>query len=412
VKRASTLYAAVAVVAAVKLLIDAIPSRIAWALAQGTGDCVINWLGARAFRDGIDIYSPAGLQHYGLTSFGHPPTTPLWYLPFTQFDIYGLHQVIGHLLMAMLLVHCLLIALELRAPAAPATGFLAFAAVAWTTWWQDHLHMVQISEPIAFLYVLAWLAWRRNDDVMTGLSIGLALTLKPYAGVLCLLLILARRWRALVTAIAVYALFAVIASWRFGVVCWKQFLQMIPATQDQWAAHVRNASLQGIVLRWWWPACRPHGGTLPAATALALVLSLALVALTAWLGRRAVREGRIDLPFAAATVLSCFLNPVAWEHYYVTLILPIGISLAALRSARAHGMRPWWIAIGVATVAVVIALLAIDMRAKIRALSGPHLQLHLYEVANWLPWVLMLMLLWSLQWWLERQAGGISESAR
>src|SRR5438445_2097953 len=147
----------------------------------------MNWLRTRVVQRGIAVYCHAGLRWALLPSFGHPPTTPLWYLPFTAYGIFELNQVYGHLLMIMLLVHCVLLASELRAPVALVTGLFAYALVSDTSWWANHVAMIQISEPIAFLYLVAWMMLRRDHEIVAGVLIGLALTLKLYAGLLIIM---------------------------------------------------------------------------------------------------------------------------------------------------------------------------------------------------------------------------------
>ena len=401
-------YSIAALSAAFWLLRDAIATKLVSALKQGTGDCVINWLGARAFLRGINPYSPEGLKWAGLSSFGHPPTTPLWYLPFTSFGIYDLNQVFGHLLLVLLLLHFLILAAELRAPVPVVTALLGYALVSDTSWWQYHVAMIQISEPIAFLYLLGWVFLRRGHETSAGVMIGLGLTLKPYAGLLVILLLVARRWRGAIAAAGVYLAFAAAATWRFGWACWRQYLAMLPAAQNQWTGNLRNGSVQGIVLRWWYPACGPRAWhTTPQATAVATLISLALVAALVLLTRRSLArkpspppiDHDVDLPFALFATASAWLNPVVWEHYYVTLIQPLGVALFAAWRQRGPKWRPWAVAVTVALVAVVL-LLGIDMHEKTRLLAAPgqHRLLHLYEVANWLPWPLTLLACGALLW--------------
>lgn len=413
---AACAWGAFAAVASIALVIDAVAHKLVWALKQGNGDCVINWLGARAFMRGIDPYSPAGLKWAGLPSFGHPPTTPLWYLPFVSFGIYDLNQVFGHLLLVLLLVHFVLLAAEVRAPVALATAVLGYALVSDTTWWADHVHMIQISLPIAFLYLVAWVFLRRGHEVACGVVIGLALTLKLYAGLVVIMLLVGRRWRGAIAAAAVYLVAAAVATWRFGVGCWREYFAMLPATQNQWTAHIRNASLQGIVLRWWYPACGPRGHTLPVATALATLLSVAIVVALALGTRRALTpkaspppvDADVDLPFAMFALASAWLNPVVWEHYDVTLIQPMAVALLAAWRLGGRGRTAW--AAGVSAVLVVVALLlSIDMYAKGHA--GSHAMLHAYEVANWLPWPLTLAACAAV-FWRQRAEGAATPAGR
>jgi hypothetical protein len=405
------------VAAAFWLLRDAIANKLIGALKQGTGDCVINWLGARAFERGINPYSPAGLAWAGLPSFGHPPTTPLWYLPFTGFGIYDLNQVFGHLLLVLLLLHFIILAAELRAPVPIVTALLGYALVSDTSWWQNHVAMIQISEPIAFLYLLAWVFLRRGHETSAGVMIGLALTLKPYAGLLVIMLLVGRRWRGAIAAAGVYLAFAAVATWRFGWACWGQYLATLPATQNQWTGNLRNGSVQGIVLRWWFPAGGPRAHTTPTATAVATLISLGLVAALVLSTRRSLArkpssppiDSDVDLPFALFATASAWLNPVVWEHYYVTLIQPLGVALFAAWRQRG----PKWLAWALGTTSVLVAvglLLSIDMHEKGRLLAaGAHRLLHLYEVANWLPWPLMLLSCGLLHWHRRGAAGPVGE---
>jgi glycosyl transferase family 87 len=415
---AATAYGTAAVVVAFLLLRDAFATKIDAALRFGTGDCVINWLGARAWERGIDVYSPRGLAWAQLPSFGHPPTTPLWYLPFTAYGIFELNQVYGQLLLLLLLIHVVLVAAELRAPLPLLTALVAFALVCDTSFWANHVAMIQISEPIAFLYVLAWIFLRRDHEITSGVMIGLALTLKLYAGLLVVMLLVGRRWRGAIAAGVVYLVFAVAATWRFGFACWREFVAMLPATQNHWTGHIRNAGLQGIVQRWWYPACGDRGPVLGRATALATLLSLLLVAAIAWSTRRALLrksppvpvDDSVDLPFAMFSTASAWLNPVVWEHYAVTLILPIGVALFAAWRTRS---RAW--ALGVTAVLIAVALmLGIDIHDKARlqeALPATHLRMHLYEVANWLPWPLTLTTLGALSWRRSNVAAGAPPGA-
>jgi glycosyl transferase family 87 len=407
---AACVYALVAVPVVVGLLRDAIAGKLAWALRQGSGDCVVNWLAARAFERDIDPYSPAGLAWAGLASLGHPPTTSLWYLPFTRYGVFELTAVWGTLLILLLLIHFVLLVQELRAPVPIVTALVGYALVMDTSWWQDHVAMVQVSEPIAFAYLLAWIFLRRRHDVAAGIAIGVAMTIKPYAALLVLLLLVGRRWSGAIAATATYLVAAAVVTWRFGARCWLEYVAGLPAAQAGWTAHIRNASLSGIVARLWRPACE-HGGAPPrTATIVAMLASAGLVALLAWSARDAVRrqpegagvDDEVDLPFAAFTVASAWLNPVTWEHYDVTLIMPIGIALfAAFRLPPRRAAAAWAAATALLLVAVAL-LLGIAMQSKLRvAAEWPahrHLMLHLYEVANWLPWPLVLGACMALAW--------------
>jgi hypothetical protein len=406
-------YACAAVVASVYILRGAFVPRLVDALKYGRGDCVINWLGARAWISHVDPYSATGLKWAGLSVMGHPPTTPMWYLPFWRYDIFELSQIFGHLLVFMLLVHLVLVASELRLPQPLATALFGFALVMDTSWWVYHVQMVQLSEPIALFYVLAWICLRRHHDVASGILLGLACTMKLYAGLVLLLLVLGRRWRGVIAAAIVYLGFAALATWRFGFACWYEYLPMLRSTQNAWLSNLKNASLHGVILRLWWRPGGPRGPALTSATLLSWGLALAIIAAMAWLSRRALAkkpatvpgtiDESIDLPFALVSTASVWLNPVVWEHYDVTLLFPMAVAVVA--AWRVEGRRRVaWVAATVVVIAFVVYLLSIDMYAKNQA--HDRRALVWYVTANWLPWPLVMGVLGVLLWRQDRLSAG------
>src|SRR5262245_40601470 len=48
-------------------------------------DAGVDWSAAQLFWRGISPYSPEGLALVDVAAFGHPPTTPFWFLPLAQF---------------------------------------------------------------------------------------------------------------------------------------------------------------------------------------------------------------------------------------------------------------------------------------------------------------------------------------
>jgi hypothetical protein len=406
---AAFLYTCAAVAAAIWFLRDAFVPRLLGALKSGGGDCVINWLGARAWEKHLDIYSPAGLKWAGLSTFGHPPTTPLWYLPFTPYDIFDLTQLFGHFLIFMLLIHLVLVASELRVPMVLPTSLVAWALVMDTQWWVYHVTMLQLSEPIAFLYVLAWICLRRDHEIGSGILLGLACSMKVYAGLLVLMLLVGRRWRGVAAAVVVYLAFVVAATWGFGRACWREYLPMMRESQEAWVGRANNASLQGIMVRAW-PTSWMTGHWVPKAMLAAMLLSALIIAGLLWLSRRDLTArvtGRgdeaIDLPFALFSVASVWLNPVAWEHYNVTLLLPMAVALFAVWRQPGRA-RIAWIAVVTGALLLIAYFLSINMLDKSNAKNGA--EARRLVTANWLPWPMMLALLGALIWRRRRLVAG------
>ncbi|HEY1585151.1 MAG TPA: glycosyltransferase family 87 protein, partial [Polyangia bacterium] len=357
--------------------------------------------GARAWEKHLDIYSPAGLKWAGLSTFGHPPTTPLWYLPFTPYDIFDLTQLFGHFLIFMLLIHLVLVASELRVPMVLPTALLSWALVMDTQWWVYHVTMIQLSEPIAFLYVLAWICLRRDHEIASGILLGLACSMKVYAGLLVLLLLVGKRWRGVAAAVVVYLGFVIAATWGFGSACWREYLPMMRDSQEAWVGRANNASLQGIMVRAW-PTSWMTGHWVPKAMLAAMLLSALIIVGLLWLSRRDLAArvtGRgdeaIDLPFALFSVASVWLNPVAWEHYNATLPFPLAVAFFAVWRQQGRARILWIVGIN-AMLLFVAWLLSIDMYEKTHA-ATPAAQ-RWFITANWLPWPLTMTALGLLFW--------------
>jgi phage shock protein PspC (stress-responsive transcriptional regulator) len=398
-------YAWLAVLVGCLLLAETLP-RVHTALEQHFPyDGVTDWLGARAFLDGIDPYSPDGLQKLGLRQYGHPPTTSFWFLPFAGLDLGQMHAVVGYLTLLILLFFLLVLVREMEVPAPLATTWLAFALLLRCDWVMNHLEIAQISLFIAFAYLLAWTLARRGRDITAGVMLGLACTFKLFPGLVVLFFLVSRRWRVVLAAVAAYLVVALVMTGGYGLAAWPEFFAQQPAIADKWMDNIQNASIHGIVLRCFRPACTGRGPVLPVAMLISSGVVLGLFGLFFWLARRARRQIEdFDLAFALFTVLSVFASQWVWEHYYVTLLLPIAVAASSLGRAIRAGMDQRAGALGVLALAAIVVMLSIDRLLKIKlqhALAhdpSVHLRMHLYEAMNWLPTVLLLVLLALLLW--------------
>ncbi|MGZ3427722.1 MAG: hypothetical protein ACXVCV_13785, partial [Polyangia bacterium] len=113
--------------------------------------------------------------------------------------------------------------------------------------------------------------------------------------------------------------------------------------------------------------------------------------------RGAINE-EVDLPFAIFSVASVWLNPVAWEHYNVTLLFPLALAgFAVWRRGRPRRLADaGWTAAVTALLLFVAWLLSIDMYEKNHAATEAATRW--YVTANWLPWPITLAVLGALLW--------------
>jgi alpha-1,2-mannosyltransferase len=417
-RHARALYAAAALVAACLLLYR---GMIFYESVMNTRayDLGLDWAGARVLAQGLNPYSPEGLKAAGMSpdvGFGHPPTTFVWFLPLASFDLPAAKRIWNELTIVFLFVQLMIMVLELRLPSPLVTVPLLAGAVLSTTWMRDHLHVSQLSTFIALLYAVAWYHLRHERDVLAGIALGLATTLKFYPGVVVLLLFLCGRWRTAIAAGATWGLLAAAVTAKIGLHAWKQFFDQAQPYTIYWITHVRNSSIQGIMQRVHYRLCvyRPaHHLVWPPGAWAATVISLALGGGVWRLGRRdaAPGGGAIDLPYALFVCVSLITGPYMWEHYNVTLVLPFLIAGVAVERARRGGLAPAWATAGFLALAAVVGMLAININVKNWYWDGyyakpqsSHLLLHVFEVLSWAPTPSLIALLGLLIAWSHRRA--------
>jgi hypothetical protein len=409
---------------------------------SGYGDCRVDWGAARLFLEHRSPYTEDGLASMGIGfyGFGHPPTTSFWFLPFAKMGYPLMSEILAILVVISLLFHLIVCVNELDLPMKAGIVAVVFGWLLGTSWMIEHVHIVQVSEIIAFMYVLAWYYLRRDREIVAGIILGLACTFKLFPGVTVLFLFLTRRFRGVLAACAAYLPVAVIMTRGFGTESWKLFLQQQAPMVQYWAGDVRNSSVVGVtyhllrplceypMMRATWPEQKirelPH--TTPPEVMWGTVLSLVLLAVLWLASRRAARSrATIDVPFAIFSAASPFVNVWVWEHYYPILIMPALVVAAAIWRRlgdvwRSLGAAPlagsgWRKEIGplvgclglASGLWLLVKVLTIPMLKKQELYgqywalknahqpvpSSLHRELHWLEVANWLPWALVIALL-------------------
>jgi hypothetical protein len=382
--------------------------RMAVGAAYYPFDGFIDWGGAKVTLEGHDPYSPQGLAEFGLSpehGLGHPPTTLVWFFPFAHLSAMEMKQVFSLITLLLLGIHLAVTSYELRLPLWPVTAVLGFCAVYQTDFMYVHLAQVDLSEPIAFLYLMGWFFLRRDREIEAGVFLGLAATLKLYPAILVLFLLPARRLRAFASAGVAYLVVAAEITRHLGLGAFRAFLKQTGGYTDSWMSNIRNASIEGIVHRWFYPVWVnvPDKRVLPLATWVAAALSLFVLVLGWWVSRDALRRAHsrpteIDLPFALFSILSMAPGPYQWEHYNVTLILPFLLLARCAMDEFARGGRSLTMVIGIALVVVSVFLnvVADDRNAiAVEILHNKSLlpKLLYYEYSAWLPWFILAVLL-------------------
>lgn len=362
-----------------------------------------------------------------MEGFGHPPTTAFWFLPLAYFEKALAAEFLGISACNCLAWSLYICARELEVKAPVLWSVLLFSWTMTTQGMLMHWDAVQLSAHIALSLTLFWMYLRRGRDVAAGVMLGIALSLKLFPGVLALMLLFGGRFRALVACATVFSLISLVMCSGFGFDAWPQFFAQQPAIAGPWIGSIRNASLQGLILRALVPVCVMPAPSSQLGSMIATGISVVLLGASWLASRHALAMARrldpraIDLPFALFSVLAVFVNAWTWEHYSLLIITPCYIVVVNCWRALEDTYSAWLeelvatkrlildsliLVLSVASVLGVMKMFAMDIHVKAfladhyrrTHLSGLHFYAHLFEVISWLPWALMLVVCLGLAW--------------
>lgn len=396
-------------------------------LAEIHWDLDVDLLTARAFLAHYNPFTPEGAVRSGLAASGpagngHPPTTSFWFLPLAQMDSRTAGAALAWVSVLVLLLQLAATLNLLRCPAPLVSAWLGLTFILGCSFLKYHLAVGQSSALIGFLYFVGWYAGRTgktSDDWLAGAALGAACTFKMFPGLMMVPFLLAFRWRVLVGGAAVYLTVAAIMTAGFGLSSWPLFMAQQAPIANLWMDSVQNQSIHGIVLRLFTPVCVPHRPVLMAATLISITVSLMFIAGAIWLVRRTVRAGGFDLAYALFVVLSVVTSQWTWEHYTVIYVLPV--LLLGNELVGRWRVRQQRRAVGALLfiLTAVVASWRIDMETK-RHLQllvhqgsrQQHLLLHLYDVLNWAPALVLLAMLAVVCRWKKRELASSAVGSR
>ena len=373
------------------------PARDALSGLTAPLDFASDFVAAEDLVMGRDLYSPdRGRRHAAILGtssvelvgpyYPKPPVMPLVVVPLVRLGFVGASRAwfVITLVFLWILGHFLCLVFEERRLAVRVLVFLFLVL------WPPTLHNLergQWSVLLAASMATGWHALSRGHPRMGGAFIGLAGSLKVTP--LGLFPYLALRQRAAAVALGATVLAAVALSLpATGIGAWGAFLQQSGPNLAYWETWPANTlSVDGFVARLFiggtgeGPAIAHapwFGRVLITLGSLALVLfALALTVRTSRPADRA-REGAL---FAVWTILVVLLNPLAWSHNAVLLLLPAAL---ILRGGSAGGR--------IVGVAVAVALLSIPRAALFPIASLPGSPLRSTAVLSLHFWGAVLLL--------------------
>lgn len=308
-------------------------------------DFAILYSSARGYFAGQSIYAPVPLDRYQPVSpqivaqFGrdtflpnlNPPFQTLLFLPLGLLDIHK-----AYLVFALFSLGCALLAAGLLRqvrprpfgddPYLPGVVLLAFAPSILV------FSEGQVTFPVLLLLAGSWLLARQGREAPAGVLLGLAVSLKPFTGLLVLLFLLGRRWKLLGWCVGTFLAANLLALAAFGAGAYQEYRQALASID--WYSFEWNASLRGYFTRLAALVERP----LPV-DALVWLCSALAVGLFLWAAWRARGGGRAaDLAWMVGLAVMLLVSPLGWIYYFPLLFLPLAVLLQEGRVGGSHRM--------------------------------------------------------------------------
>jgi alpha-1,2-mannosyltransferase len=285
----------------------------------------------------------------GFDKFVYPPSTAILFAPFAELPL-----TVAQVLMLVLGAAAIFVALRLL----DVRDWRCYGVAVMSS---PSVNTFGLGAVTSFLLVGIAAAWRYRDrPALTGALVGLTAVGKLFLWPVGLWLLVTRRVRAAMVAVAVAAVL-VVGGWAVigfaGLRSYPHLLRVLSKVEQ-------GTSYSPVAL------FRLSGASAAALTAVLLVLVVAGVALAARGGdgdRRAL---------SLAIVGSLLVTPIVWLHYFLLLLVPIGLYRPRLSplwfaplllwltpSTHSHGVT-WHIALALAVTALVAVRTTAERRTR------------------------------------------------
>lgn len=299
-------------------------------------------MGGQAWLDGRPLYANDTTFPTKIDldlPFTYPPLAAIVFAPFAWMPLTAASMLITAITLVLLIVSVTLVLTRLDVW--PTTGITAEPAWLRRTWLAAAIVAAAVVylEPIEANFdfgqinvVLMTLVIAdcvpRRTPWPRGVLVGLAIALKLTPAVFLVYFLLRRDLRTLLTAavsVVVYTLVGFAFAWQDS---WEYWTQTVSDTDRIGAATLNtNQNIAGALAR--------LGMGDDARFAAWVAASFAVLALTVWAGRRALRAGEPLLALICVAMFGLVVSPVSWSHHWVWS-LPTVLITAVLAYRHRH----------------------------------------------------------------------------
>ncbi len=345
------------------------------------------WASARNVLEGLPVYmdlKDAVERHLGLQGAkiqvevnAHPPTSVLLVTPLGYLDYPDAVLVWNLLSLANLPLTLWLICKALRLSPRAWSVFPALTLMLLCNPLRQQVTLGQFNLILLLLCVGVWVAARTEKAWLAGVLLGLATAIKLFPGFLFLYFVLRRQWKVVGAGIATFLALTVVTAACLGIETYRGYIVEILPRNERSHSGWKNASLPG-----WWtknfdPATKEEHleplwrsptlarvGTVVSCLAIVILLARAILRAgsQAELSRPAevampcpggtgvppvqktgetpvppaysFPRAYLDLAFGLTMIAMLIVSPLAWDHYFVLLVLPLALMITLVPMDR------------------------------------------------------------------------------
>ena len=257
----------------------------------------------------------------------HPPTSVLVAIPFTVLD-YERAAILWNVSSCMMLIASFI--LVSRQLGWRITNlYLVTACIGLMMLWPPlvyHMLEGQTGCLLLLLMTAAWICARSQKDVACGAFLGFAATLKLYPIAFFLYFAARRRYRVVLSGVAVFAGVSFVTALLIGAEAYRSYFRIVLPAISRWLPDPVNVSIVGFFYRLF-AAEDPIAplADMPRLANLLSAVAIAAVVIT-WLAISRRKRGDFDGEFGLSVTAMLLISSMTWQHYFVVLLLPLAIA--------------------------------------------------------------------------------------
>lgn len=321
----------------------------------------------------------AGKSIYSFGDINYPPPALFLFIPFHFLPVFW-----GQIIWSVISLGCLVLALFFSFKALEIDWgwknlilILPLTLLAFPTKWT--LGLGQINNTILLLMVLGFFFHRRNKFVLSGLSLGVATSLKIVPGALLLYFLVKKEFKIFVSGMITMVALFLLSGFAFGFnLVGEYFSKVVPATLGIEGKYTYyNQAASGLFSR--------ILGDGERAVVATMIFSFLVLLVTLFILRR---QKKVDA-FGYSLIISSTLliNSFSWQHHFIWLLFPFLTIFACLKKHPNRKLQ----------VLVLVAYLLVAFNIKEPGLLmgnffGKILLSHVF-LGNFLLWLLLVFLI-------------------